>query len=138
MQTFLPSESYVVSATWLDKKRLWKQCVECKQIANSLLHGGGWAHHPAVKMWRGYEHSLLTYALVCCKEAHERGINSLNLWHQFYDLRESVEDTGDPPWRGNPDFHASHRSNLLRKDPEWYGQWEWEEPPTLPYVWPEV
>jgi hypothetical protein len=41
-----------------------------------------------------------------------------------------------PPWWGDPAFHASHRSNLLRKDPVWYGQFGWAEPPDLPYVWP--
>lgn len=35
-----------------------------------------------------------------------------------------------------PDFHASHRSNLLRKDPVWYSQFNWTEPNNLPYVWP--
>ena len=33
-------------------------------------------------------------------------------------------------------MHASHRSNLLRKDPEHYMQFGWTEPPDLPYVWP--
>lgn len=41
-----------------------------------------------------------------------------------------------PPWLGNPAFHASHRSNLLRKDPKWYGRLGWKEPPNLPYLWP--
>jgi hypothetical protein len=41
-----------------------------------------------------------------------------------------------PPWLGDEAFHASHRSNLLRKNPEWYGQFGWTEPDDLPYVWP--
>src|SRR3546814_11842397 len=40
-----------------------------------------------------------------------------------------------PPWLGNAAFHASHRSNLLRKDPGFYGRYGWPEPPDLPYVW---
>ena len=32
--------------------------------------------------------------------------------------------------------HASHRSNLLRKDATWYEQFDWREGPGLPYVWP--
>lgn len=40
------------------------------------------------------------------------------------------------PWLGNEAFHASHRSNLLRKDPEHYKQFNWTEPNNLPYVWP--
>lgn len=41
-----------------------------------------------------------------------------------------------PPWFGREDFHASHRSNLLRKHPDWYRQFGWYEPDDLPYVWP--
>ena len=37
---------------------------------------------------------------------------------------------------GDPAFHASHRSNLLRKDPTYYGAFGWAEDATLPYVWP--
>jgi hypothetical protein len=40
-----------------------------------------------------------------------------------------------PSWLGNSDFHASHRSNLLRKDPEHYAQFGWTESDNLPYVW---
>ena len=40
-----------------------------------------------------------------------------------------------PYWLGNSDFHASHRSNLLRKDPEHYAQFGWTESDDLPYVW---
>ena len=41
-----------------------------------------------------------------------------------------------PPWLGNEALHASHRSNLLRKDPGFYGRYGWTEPADLPYVWP--
>jgi len=40
-----------------------------------------------------------------------------------------------PSWLGNSDFDASHRSNLLRKDPEHYAQFGWTESDNLPYVW---
>ena len=33
-------------------------------------------------------------------------------------------------------IHASHRSNLLRKDPEFYGKYGWTEPDNLEYIWP--
>lgn len=41
-----------------------------------------------------------------------------------------------PPWFGNAALHASHRSNLLRKDATFYGQYGWTEKDDLPYVWP--
>jgi len=33
-------------------------------------------------------------------------------------------------------LHASHRSNVLRQDPEWYGRFGWVESPGSPYAWP--
>ena len=43
-----------------------------------------------------------------------------------------------PKWVGNKKFHASHRSNLLRKDQEFYSRFEWEEKSDLDYVWPSA
>ena len=41
-----------------------------------------------------------------------------------------------PPWLGDEEFHRSHRSSLLNKDPEWYGDVFTDVPPDLPYIWP--
>ena len=42
---------------------------------------------------------------------------------------------GEPPWwLGNEDFHRSHQSNLLRKDPVHYAIFD--VPDDLPYLWP--
>lgn len=41
-----------------------------------------------------------------------------------------------PPWLGDEAFHRAHRSNLVRKLPDWYrAQWP-DEPDDLEYVWP--
>jgi hypothetical protein len=53
-----------------------------------------------------------------------------------YSRYKNLQETY-PPWLGDERLHASHRSNLLRKDPEHYGQFEWTEPDDLPYWWPE-
>jgi hypothetical protein len=39
-----------------------------------------------------------------------------------------------PEWFGHNKFHAAHRSNLLRKDPVYYGQFGWREKQDLPYL----
>ena len=49
---------------------------------------------------------------------------------------ELAEAGALPPWLGDEDFHRSHRSSLLNKDPEWYGDVFTDVPPDLPYVWP--
>jgi hypothetical protein len=43
-----------------------------------------------------------------------------------------------PPWLGDEAFHAAHRSNLLRKAPEYYRSFWPEEPDDLEYVWPVI
>ena len=79
MQTFLPYESYEQSAKVLDDKRLGKQRSECVIILKTLLgvyskeSRRGWPHHPATKMWCGYELSLTNYAEAICAEWIRRG-----------------------------------------------------------------
>lgn len=41
-----------------------------------------------------------------------------------------------PPWLGESEFHRSHQSNLIRKDPEFYGPRFPGVPDDLEYVWP--
>lgn len=41
-----------------------------------------------------------------------------------------------PPWLGDEDFHRSHRSALLRKDPSHYKGFFPDVPEDLPYEWP--
>jgi Pyrimidine dimer DNA glycosylase len=138
MQTFLPIADFESSVAALDWRRLGKQRVECKQIMKALTAtSGGWVNHPATVMWRGYEKALATYWLACCREWKRRGyVDNLGL-----EAAKALEDMADkqlewPWWIGDERFHASHRSNLLRKDPAWYSQFGWTEPATLPYEWP--
>ncbi len=59
----------------------------------------------------------------------------------FLSRREEAARRGEDPlffpsWFGDERYHASHRGNLLRKDPGWYGVLGWTESPDLPYFWP--
>jgi hypothetical protein len=40
-----------------------------------------------------------------------------------------------PSWFGNQKFHDSHKSNLLKKDFEFYSKYRWQVDPANPYVW---
>jgi hypothetical protein len=42
-----------------------------------------------------------------------------------------------PPWLGDADFHLSHRSRLIAKDPRFYTPLFPDTEPDLEYVWPE-
>ena len=148
MQTFLPYADFEQSARVLDPKRLGKQRVEVIQVVRALTWPGyGWAHHPAVLMWTGYEEALGRYGLTCCQVWTELGHGDTCAATIAADLRSSgveqirsqVELTSAgalPDWLGDEDLHLSHRSSLLGKDPDWYGPLFPGTPADLPYRWP--
>lgn len=129
MQTFLPFSDFARSAKCLDMKRLGKQRVEAYQLLK-----GSWPNHPASKMWRGYEYALAEYGIAICLEWIGRGYKDTCL-QKILDEQRRFTNTGMPVWFGRGDFHRSHRSNLLRKNPEHYSQY-FSEPNDLEYVWP--
>ncbi|GHF52615.1 hypothetical protein FHX82_004190 [Amycolatopsis bartoniae] len=150
MQTFLPYPDFAASARVLDPRRLGKQRVETIQVLRALtVPSYGWRHHPAVKMWRGYEEALTRYGLQMCEVWTSAGRADTCSATLLADLKKatglalvrtepSLLEAGEmPPWFGDQEFHRSHQSALLRKDPEHYGRWFPDVPTDLPYVWPE-
>lgn len=132
MQTFLPYPDFAASAKVLDYRRLGKQRVEAYQLLRAINgETKGWRNHPAAVMWTGYEPALHMYAREMCKEWIGRGYADTML--NRFEIHEEFEM---PPWVGNEALHASHRSNLLRKAPEYYSQFGWTEPDDLEYIWP--
>ena len=152
MQTFLPYHSFGESAKVLDDKRLGKQRSECVIIMKTLLGvyekegRKGWPHHPATKMWKGYEAELWWYTKQVCWQWKLRGYkDTVRDWLQAIadEYPEQIKgyrppEVGEPPWLGNEEFHRSHRSNLLRKMPEHYRQYWPKLRDDLPYVWPKA
>ncbi|MBG0566785.1 MSMEG_6728 family protein [Actinoplanes aureus] len=150
MQTFLPFPDFTASAQALDTKRLGKQRVETIQVLRGLTQPGyGWRHHPAVKMWHGYEEALVRYGLDMCDVWTATGRADTCAATLVTDLRAAVAvgtvrtqpelaAAGElPPWLGDEPLHRSHRSALLRKDPEHYRPVFGDDiPDDLPYVWP--
>ncbi|TDD68470.1 cytoplasmic protein [Jiangella aurantiaca] len=149
MQTFLPYPEFSASAAVLDQRRLGKQRVEALQVLRALVRPGyGWRHHPAAAMWAGYEEALTRYGLAVCAAwctlghsdtcattltselAAATGIRHVRAQPELAAAAEL------PPWLGDEHFHRSHRSALLRKDPERYGRFFADVPADLPYVWP--
>jgi hypothetical protein len=149
VQTFLPYPSFEASARSLDVRRLGKQRVEALQVLNALtVPGHGWRHHPAVRMWRGYEEALVRYCLDVCSVWGELGFQdtcAVKVTDALRDrlgvvrvrTQDELERAGElPPWLGDEELHRSHRSALLRKDPAHYGPRFGDEPDDLEYVWP--
>ena len=132
MQTFLPYADFTESAKCLDYKRLGKQRVEAwqiYQIVSGKRTKGGWINHPAVNMWRGFSNLLAYYYNDILDEWIKRGYKN-NM--EYIICPPSVTE---PFWLGDKDFHDSHKSNLLRKNPDFYGQYGWDVPNNLDYVW---
>jgi hypothetical protein len=148
VQTFLPYADFERSARVLDAKRLGKQRVETIQVVRALtVPGYGWANHPAVLMWKGFEEALGRYGFTCCDVWSELGFGDTCAATIGADLRtigittvrtqaELAEAGALPPWLGDEAVHVSHRSALVRKDPERYRPLFPDVPDDLPYVWP--
>lgn len=129
-------------------------------VGEHVPKSSSWRNHPAVRMWRGHEFELCRYSQCICDEWRRRGFKDIlgvqfanaeadlflrampALYKNAKEYNELVIDDcnkrffAKPEWLGEEIFHASHRSNLLRKNPEHYGKFGWIEPNDLPYVWP--
>jgi pyrimidine dimer DNA glycosylase len=134
MQTFLPYADFLASARALDGKRLGKQRVETLQVLRGLIVPTyGWRHHPAVRMWAGYEEALGRYALDFVEVWTATGRADTTAATFRADLAAATGITtirtqsdlaaaGElPPWLGDERFHESHRSALVRKAGDFYG-----------------
>ena len=136
MQTFLPEEDFYKTAQSLDRQRLGKQRVETLQIAGVVAGiKDGWKNHPAVKMWMNYPQTLLEYQRAIVGEWLDRGYKD-TCWEKTVDLLAPIKQLSLPWWIGNDEFHLSHRSNLVRKNPEHYGSFWPDVDDTLEYKWP--
>jgi hypothetical protein len=148
VQTFLPYADFERSARSLDQKRLGKQRVETIQVVRALTWSGyGWANHPAVLMWKGFEEALGRYGFACCDAWVALGFGDTCAVTIAEDLRTAGVDTvrtqpelaaadALPSWLGDEALHRSHQSSLLRKDPDHYQPLFPDVPDDLPYVWP--
>jgi hypothetical protein len=99
-------------------------------------------------MWAGYEEALVRYGLEICAVWCATGRQDTCGITLREDLRQATglelvrtqpELAGArelPPWLGEPDFHRSHQSALVRKAPEHYRPYFPDVPDDLPYVWP--
>lgn len=86
-------------------------------------------------MWKGYEESLIEYGVTMCDEWISRGYKDTTRERILEFSQPSLLPIQKPWWFGKSEFHISHQSNLLRKDPNHYGQY-FSVPDDLPYYWP--
>jgi hypothetical protein len=147
MQTFLPYPDFVRSAEVLDVARLGKQRVETLQVLRALELGDyGWRSHPAVLMWRGRTEALVAYGLAVVRAWQARG-HADSTYELISEFAPQVADLTQaelagrellPSWLGDERLHLSHRSALIRKDPDFYRPVFGDIPDDLPYHWPDA
>jgi hypothetical protein len=100
-----------------------------------------------VLMWKGYEEALGRYGLTMCDVWVEKGFGDTCATTIVSDLAavgvdrirsyDELEAAGAlPSWLTDAELQRSHRSALVRKDPEYYGALFPDVPRDLPYHWP--
>ena len=136
VNTFIVNKCFRKSATQLDPTRLWKQVIEAKSILHTLTGiKKGWANHPAVLQWKGYEDCLKFYYNCHLKEWLDRGYK--NNTQSYYEVDEKKVEF--PYWTSCDLYINSHKASLMRKSPSYYGD-KFPEVPKLyleaGYFWP--
>lgn len=100
---------------------------------------------PVKGMWRGYEYALGIYVMMSGMEwCYRRGFaGHKSFWPVFKGIQELKHYDKDfvyevPPWFRDTDVLASHRSNLVRRDPLTYEDTWHVCPQNWPYLWPII
>jgi hypothetical protein len=140
--TFIVSSRFDENAKCLDTKRLGKNITESMQVYKYITGQGKMQGNPhPYRMWEGYEKCLLSY--ICAlhdewiarfddgrrggKRTHKNGLEAEEIVS-----KTSFSDYKEPDWITDERVLSSHRSALLYKDSDWYGQWGWKEKPAIP------
>ena len=118
-------------------------CRRCNRGEQELLDKpmcsrGGYANHPVVKMWVGYEDALVDYGMTMCLEWIRRGFHDNGTVAKFQRLAESPlqDQVIYPVWFGDAHLHTCYQSVLLQKKPDHYVRWFPDVPNDLTLVYP--
>lgn len=104
-----------------------KDCIEIKTP---------WYNHPATQAVKNYELFFIDYALEIADSCLKLGYKD-TLIPKIQAFKEIFKGEYKKPWYwGDNRFHDSHKSNLLRKNKEYYGKFNWKVAENLEYWWP--
>ena len=127
---WLPFPDFKSSVNCLRYDDLVEQVQSIKSVLEHKI-----VRHPASLMWRGYHYQLCSFGMYCA-DAIRKTNEDFDWFVRWRDKLPPTRDEGFPPWFDENKVHASHRSNLLRKCPEYYLQFGWSEKPSSNYYWP--
>lgn len=115
MQIFIIG-SPIETADALDKRRLNKQIIECRQILAAIEgRSKAWANHPCVLMYR--EHTSWLYEYLYCLESARHEYMAANIYNINADKIR-------PPFHTDAYFNQMKR-RIFTKDNEYYKQWSY-------------
>lgn len=115
MNVFIIGTPYE-TAQVLDKRRLRKQIIECRQILDALNgKTKAWRNHPCTVQYEGYEQYLMNYH--DCLRLFANG-----LIEQAKDISDVTDRWFKPLFHTEPYFDSMKR-RLYTKDPVHYAQW---------------
>ena len=113
MQVFIVGNP-LYTAMALDRRRLNKQVIECKQILDALNGAKAWSNHPCVLQYR--ESILWLRNYMKCLDSYQKG-DMISA-----ELFSSACDCIRPPFHTGEYFKQMKR-RLYTKDKEYYEQW---------------
>lgn len=146
MMTWLTRMSFLDTAEDLETDLLVGQMRDAAELAEAILFQENeelTMAHPVVRIWAGYEIGLIGYLLSMNLELARRGIGSpvsvFKITGAIQQLRSAGEDTTfvKPAWTEDTDVLRSHRSNMVRRWPQYASVWS-KTPELMPYIWPFV
>lgn len=113
MQVFIVG-SPLETAMALDRRRLNKQVIECKQILDALNGAKAWSNHPCVLQYR--ESILWLRNYMKCLESYQKGdMVSAELFNGACNCIRPPFHTGE--------YFKQMKRRLYTKDKEYYEQW---------------
>lgn len=120
MQVFIVG-SPLETAMILDKRRLNKQIIECRQILDALNGKKAWSNHPCILQYKGYKEWLELYTY-CLEEYYDFK------YHNCTDMLYLAKEWSERAFQYKPPFHSEEyfvqmKRRLYTKDNNHYKQW---------------
>ena len=136
MQTFLSHYCALDIARSLDDKRLNSQINEGNRLLDLVLGltDNPWKNHPACRMWLDNPDVLQFYINTMLDEWRYRGKGGNRPCR--HDLSIDIHTITYPWFMSDPRVIISHRSNLVRKLPNFYSRYGWIDFGIEGYYWP--
>jgi hypothetical protein len=151
MQIYLPFTKIKLNVSILNELDLLHQRAVALTVAETITgQGKGWQWHPGVTMWLDNEPLLGHIALALDEEWARRsqtdermtpaGVRGLSKDYQLRINELGMAKLSAPPpmpwWWGVKRFHDGNQSELIRHEPNWYGQLFKKTPNDLCEWWP--